>query len=119
MKTKFDATVQTDQGDYNIYNYFDTDHGCDGVEVFEWWDNSYKYLGNILHVTLSVTDDEALTAFKSLARTEGIIPALESSHALGFYIREAEKLDPESCVVINLSGRGDKDLPQLLDEGLI
>ncbi len=58
MGAKFDATVQTDQGDYNIHNYFDTDNGCDGVEVFEWWGNSYKYLGNILHVTLAVTDDE-------------------------------------------------------------
>jgi phosphoribosylanthranilate isomerase len=66
-----------------------------------------------------ITDVEALIAFKSLSRTEGIIPALESAHALGYYIREAKNLDANSIVVINLSGRGDKDLPKLLSEGLI
>ncbi len=58
----------------------------------------------------SVTDDEALTAFKLLCRIEGIIPALESSHALAYL----EKLMPQTkttdIVVVNLSGRGDKDL---------
>jgi len=67
----------------------------------------------------SVTDAEALTAFKALSRTEGIIPALESAHALAFYIREAKTLDPDISVVINLSGRGDKDLPQLLSRDLV
>ena len=67
----------------------------------------------------SIKDVEAVTAFKCLSKTEGIIPALESAHALGFYIREVNNLDPESIVVINLSGRGDKDLPQLLCKGLI
>ncbi len=67
----------------------------------------------------SITDAEALMAFKSLSKTEGIIPALESSHAIGFYIREAGNLDANSVVVINLSGRGDKDLPKLLSEGLV
>lgn len=64
-------------------------------------------------------DTEALAAFKYLSKTEGIIPALESSHALGFYIREASKLEPQSIVLINLSGRGDKDLPHLFARGLI
>ena len=67
----------------------------------------------------SITNKEALTAFKYLATTEGIIPALESAHALAYYIREAQQLDPNSIVVINLSGRGDKDLPQLRSQGLI
>ena len=67
----------------------------------------------------AVTDEEALMAFKLLSKTEGIIPALESAHALGFYMREAKNLDPNTIVVINLSGRGDKDLPNLLSEGLI
>lgn len=62
----------------------------------------------------SVTDGEALSAFKILSKTEGIIPALESSHALAYYIKEAKNFDKNSIVVINLSGRGDKDLPQLI-----
>lgn len=55
------------------------------------------------------TDEEALAAFKLLSRTEGIIPALESSHALGYLIRIAPTLPKETIVLINLSGRGDKD----------
>jgi tryptophan synthase beta subunit len=66
-----------------------------------------------------VTDDETLLAFKMLANTEGIIPALESSHALGLYVKEAKHFDPDSVIVINLSGRGDKDLPQLIAGGLL
>lgn len=56
------------------------------------------------------TDEEALAAFKLLARTEGIIPALESSHALGFLMRIAKTLPKETVVLLNLSGRGEKDL---------
>ena len=65
----------------------------------------------------SITNKEALTAFKYLATTEGIIPALESAHALAYYIREAQQLDPNSIVVINLSGRGDKDLHNYAHRG--
>ncbi len=57
----------------------------------------------------SVTDDEALEAFSSLCRTEGIIPALESSHALAYLPKLVSELDEASFVVVNLSGRGDKD----------
>lgn len=56
------------------------------------------------------TDTEALHAFKLLARTEGIIPALESSHALGYLARIAKTLPKETVVLLNLSGRGEKDL---------
>ncbi len=58
------------------------------------------------------TDDEALRAFDLLARTEGILPALESAHALAYVVREGKrgKIAPGQLVVINLSGRGDKDL---------
>jgi len=59
----------------------------------------------------SSSDEEALSAFELLATNEGIIPALESSHALAYYIKNAEKFDKDCVVVINLSGRGDKDLP--------
>ena len=58
----------------------------------------------------SVTDEEALAAFQLLCRTEGIIPALESSHAIAYVERLAPKLSPEEIVLVCLSGRGDKDL---------
>jgi tryptophan synthase beta chain len=57
-----------------------------------------------------VSDEEALEAAKQLARMEGIIPALESAHALAEVIKRAPKMQPQSIVVVNLSGRGDKDL---------
>jgi tryptophan synthase beta subunit len=66
----------------------------------------------------SVTDEEALAAFHLLTKTEGIIPALESSHALAYLMHIAPTLDKNSIVVVNLSGRGDKDLPQLLGSHL-
>lgn len=61
-------------------------------------------------------DREALEAFDLLARTEGILPALESAHALAYVIREgrARSLDPETLLLVNLSGRGDKDLGVVL-----
>ena len=59
---------------------------------------------------VSVTDDEALHAFQTLCRLEGIIPALESSHALAWAIQEAGRRPKQDLLVVNLSGRGDKDL---------
>jgi tryptophan synthase beta chain len=59
----------------------------------------------------AATDDEALEAFRLLNRTEGILPALESSHAIACVMREAPRMPPESIIVVNLSGRGDKDIP--------
>ena len=59
---------------------------------------------------LSATDDEALAAFRLLSRLEGIIPALESSHALARVGDIAREIGPGGIVVVNLSGRGDKDL---------
>jgi len=58
----------------------------------------------------SVTDSEALEAFGVLCRTEGIIPALESSHALAYGLRVIPEMQPDEIVIINLSGRGDKDV---------
>ncbi len=58
----------------------------------------------------SITDDEALEAFETLCHTEGIIPALESSHAVAHAMKLAPQLRPDEIVLINLSGRGDKDL---------
>jgi tryptophan synthase beta chain len=60
-----------------------------------------------------VKDSEAVEAFKTLCRLEGIIPALESSHALYLGMEEAGKMDKSQIVIINLSGRGDKDLEQI------
>ena len=59
---------------------------------------------------VSVTDDEALAAFHSLCRLEGIIPALESSHALAHAMKMAPGLDRDRILLVNLSGRGDKDM---------
>jgi tryptophan synthase beta chain len=58
------------------------------------------------------TDDEALAAFKILSETEGIIPALESAHAIAYLVRTAPKMARDKIVVVNLSGRGDKDVDQ-------
>ncbi len=65
----------------------------------------------------SVTDKEALAAFKLLAQTEGIIPALESSHALAYAAKTARDLPKDHTILINLSGRGEKDLPQFIAMG--
>jgi tryptophan synthase beta chain len=58
----------------------------------------------------SVTDDEAMTAFAALTRSEGILPALESAHALAGAMRLGRRLGPEAVLLVNLSGRGDKDV---------
>jgi tryptophan synthase beta chain len=63
----------------------------------------------------NVTDDEALKAFQLLAKTEGIIPALESSHAVAYGIKLAKTMSKNKVIIINLSGRGDKDLVQALE----
>lgn len=68
---------------------------------------------------VSATDDEALHALQLLANTEGIICALESAHALAHLIKIAPTLNKNNCVIVNLSGRGDKDLPELMQKGVI
>ena len=68
----------------------------------------FKDIGLAEYVT--VTDDEALAAFHQLCTLEGIIPALESSHALAYAMKEAARRSPDEIIVVNLSGRGDKDL---------
>jgi tryptophan synthase beta chain len=60
---------------------------------------------------VAVTDEEALAAFRTLTRTEGIMPALESSHALAHVARIAPQMARDRALVVNLSGRGDKDIP--------
>ena len=63
---------------------------------------------------VSVTDDEAVEAFRRTCRLEGIIPALESSHALAHVYRTASSLPKDTLVLVNLSGRGDKDMDTIL-----
>jgi tryptophan synthase beta chain len=72
-------------------------------------EHSYLKDSGRVHYT-SVTDTEALEAFNLLCRTEGIIPALESSHALAGAVRIAGEMSSSQIVVVNLSGRGDKDV---------
>ncbi|WP_198929237.1 tryptophan synthase subunit beta [Marinobacter sp. X15-166B] len=67
-----------------------------------------KDLGRVHYV--SVTDDEALAGFRTLTSVEGIMPALESAHAVAYGVKLAAGMDAEQMVVVNVSGRGDKDI---------
>ncbi|TNF09200.1 MAG: tryptophan synthase subunit beta [Bacillota bacterium] len=74
----------------------------------------HAYLKDINRVTyVSATDEEAVSAFELLSRLEGIIPAIESSHALVEAFKLAKTLDKDKIIVVNLSGRGDKDVKQV------
>ncbi|MDM1276699.1 tryptophan synthase subunit beta [Acinetobacter indicus] len=64
--------------------------------------------GRVTYTT--ITDQEAVNAFQLLSQQEGIIPALESSHAIAYAIQLAQEMQPEQIIIVNLSGRGDKDL---------
>ena len=64
---------------------------------------------------VGITDSEALAAFHRLCRTEGIIPALESSHAVAYAIQLAQTMRPDQSILVNLSGRGDKDIGTVAD----
>ncbi len=76
-----------------------------------------KDIGRVQYV--SITDDEALVGFHTLVKMEGIIPALESSHALAYAIKLAPTLRKEQTLVVNLSGRGDKDMHTIMQrEGI-
>ena len=71
----------------------------------------YKSIGRAEY--LSVEDQEALDAFVTLSKTEGIIPALESSHAIAYAMKLAPTLPKDQIIIVNLSGRGDKDVAQV------
>ena len=64
---------------------------------------------------VGITDREALDAFHYLCRAEGIIPALESSHAVAHAMKLAKTMAPEQAILVNLSGRGDKDIGTVAD----
>jgi len=71
----------------------------------------YRDIGRIDYAY--ATDDEVLDAFQLLCRTEGIIPALESTHALAYTVKRAPQMGKDQIIVMNLSGRGDKDVNQV------
>ncbi|MFD3448421.1 tryptophan synthase subunit beta [Microbacteriaceae bacterium 4G12] len=73
----------------------------------------YKDTGRATYVT--ITDEEALHAFHALSKTEGIIPALESSHAVAYAMQLAPTLPKDQTIIVNLSGRGDKDVQQVFE----
>jgi len=64
---------------------------------------------------VGITDREALETFHYLCRTEGIIPALESSHAVAYAMQLANTMRPDQSILVNLSGRGDKDIGTVAD----
>lgn len=71
----------------------------------------HAYLNDIKRVNyVPISDVEAVEGFMLLCQTEGIIPALESSHAIAYTIKKAKSMNPSEIVVVNLSGRGDKDV---------
>ena len=62
----------------------------------------------------TITDKEAIEAFKLLSRLEGIIPAIESSHAIAYVLKIAKNYKKDDSIIVNLSGRGDKDVERIL-----
>ena len=81
-------------------------------------EHAYFYdTGRINYV--AIKDDEAVEAFKYLTQVEGIIPAIESSHAVAYLMKMIHKTDKDDIIIVNLSGRGDKDIytiKQLLEQ---
>jgi len=97
--------LQDDDG--NIASTHSVSAGLDYASVGP--EHSYlRDLGRIKYD--SVTDAEALEAFQLLSRTEGIIPALESAHAVAFAVKTAPKMQRDQIMIVNVSGRGDKDV---------
>lgn len=75
----------------------------------------HAYLASIGRVKYdSITDKEAVETFKLVTKLEGIIPALESSHAISYALKLAKKYEKEDSIIVNLSGRGDKDIETIL-----
>ncbi|MGB9798229.1 MAG: tryptophan synthase subunit beta, partial [bacterium] len=73
----------------------------------------YKQIGRAEYI--AVSDRQAVEAFEILSRMEGIIPALESAHAIAYCIELAPKCSKDEIIIVNLSGRGDKDLSEIME----
>jgi len=77
----------------------------------------HSYLKDLKRVSYeTINDKETIDAFFTLSRTEGIIPALESAHAVAFAIKIAAKLEKDQTILVNLSGRGDKDIDFVVEK---
>ncbi len=100
--------LQDDDG--NVLNTHSVSAGLDYASIGP----EHPYLRDTgrVHYTYA-TDDEALSAFELLSRTEGIIPALESAHAIAEAVKLAPTLSRDNIIIVNLSGRGDKDVQQV------
>lgn len=100
-------TIVLKDNDGNISPAYSISAGLDYPAVGP--EHAYlKKIGRVEYI--AVTDEEALSAFKDVSRLEGIIPAIESSHALYYGMKLAKSLSSDKIIIINLSGRGDKDL---------
>ena len=76
----------------------------------------HAYLHDSKRATyVSITDDEAMQALKELCREEGIIPAIESAHAIAYALKKAKTMNEDQIMVVNLSGRGDKDVNNIAE----
>ena len=71
----------------------------------------WKDCGRVNYV--NILDDEALAAFSTMAKTEGILPAIETSHAIAYVMKAAVQRSKEDVIVVCLSGRGDKDVNEV------
>lgn len=108
MKTKFNVNGQGE-----ILETYSISAGLDYPGVGP----EHAYLTSIgREEVLAITDEEALAAFKLLCETEGIIPALESAHALAGAVKLANEMTSKQILMVNLSGRGDKDVDRLIGE---
>jgi tryptophan synthase beta chain len=97
--------LQNDDG--QIYDAHSVSAGLDYPGIGP----EHAYLNSIGRVNyVSATDDEALEAFQILSKSEGMIPALESAHGIYYACKLAQKMSPQQIVIVNLSGRGDKDI---------
>ena len=72
-----------------------------------------RYLKSILSQQVWITDEEAVNAFEYLSKMEGIIPAIESAHAVAHAMKIAPKMDKDEIIMVCLSGRGDKDVASI------
>ena len=95
----------------NEYGQIDTVYSISAGLDYPGIGPEHAYLNSIGRAQyVDITDEEAVCAFEYLSRTEGIIPAIESSHAVAAALKIAPTMDKDSILVINLSGRGDKDV---------
>ena len=101
----------------NIYNYIiKLAHSIAAGLDYPGVGPEHSYLYDSKRVDyVAVTDKEALKGFETLTLTEGIIPALESAHAISYVMKLSPQLDKRDIIIINLSGRGDKDIHIVAD----